>query len=255
MIRPVGLILLAVLVPAAVARAQEATTQPLDPGSMLPDLGERGTASSMVKWLALATVVSVVPAIAVLVTSFTRIIVVLGLLRQGLGAHQLPPNTVLFGLALLATVAIMAPVFEKVHADAIAPFSAGEISQQEALAAGGVHVRQFMKTQITNAGNQDDVLLFLDKDLAARGDIEWRDVPTMAMIPGFVVSELKVAFLIGFRIFLPFLIIDMLVASILTSMGMLMLPPVLISLPFKLLLFVLADGWHLVMGMLIRSFS
>ena len=112
-----------------------------------------------------------------------------------------------------------------------------------------------MKTQITNAGNQDDVLLFLDKDLAARGDIEWRDVPTMAMIPGFVVSELKVAFLIGFRIFLPFLIIDMLVASILTSMGMLMLPPVLISLPFKLLLFVLADGWHLVMGMLIRSFS
>ena len=105
MIRPVGLILLAVLVPAAVARAQEATTQPLDPGSMLPDLGERGTASSMVKWLALATVVSVVPAIAVLVTSFTRIIVVLGLLRQGLGAHQLPPNTVLFGLALLATVA------------------------------------------------------------------------------------------------------------------------------------------------------
>ena len=255
MTRRIGLILVSVLLPAAVAAGQDTATQPFEPGSMLPDLGDRETTSSLVKWLAIVTVVSVVPAIAVLVTSFTRIIVVLGLLRHGLGTHQLPPNTVLFGLALLVTVAIMAPVFEKVHGDAIAPFAAGKIGQKEALEAGGAHVRQFMKQQITGAGNEKDVRLFLDESLAKRDDLEWPDVPTRALIPAFVISELKVAFLIGFRIFLPFLIIDMLVASILTSMGMLMLPPVLISLPFKLLLFVLADGWHLVMGMLIRSFS
>jgi flagellar biosynthetic protein FliP len=225
------------------------------PGVVLPDLGDRDTVGSVVKWLAVVTVVSIVPAIAVLVTSFTRIIVVFGLLRQGLATHQMPPNTVLFGLALLMSVVVMAPVFEQVQRGAIGPFAAGRIGQAEALAAAAPPLRSFMIGQIEAAGNHDDVYLFLNERLAAREHLVWRDVPSRALVPAFVVSELKVAFLIGFRIFLPFVIVDMLVASVLTSMGMLMLPPVLVSLPFKLLLFVLADGWHLVVGMLLRSFS
>ncbi|HET6427441.1 MAG TPA: flagellar type III secretion system pore protein FliP [Phycisphaerae bacterium] len=253
----IGAILLTLLLLAAPAAAQQAPGGE-GPGQVLrnlPDLSDRGTMSSVVKWLVVVTVVSVAPAIAVLVTSFTRIIVVLGLLRQGLGTQQLPPNSVLFGLGLLMTLVVMAPVLNDIHRDAVAPYMAGKAAQTEAVAAGETHVRAFMIRQITAARNQNDVDLFLDDALAQRKDLTWRDVPTGSLIPAFAVSELKVAFLIGFRILLPFLIIDMLVASILTSMGMLMLPPVLVSLPFKLLLFVLADGWNLVVGTLISSFG
>ena len=221
----------------------------------LPGLGGPGAGGAL-KWLALITLLSVAPAVAVLVTSFTRIIVVLGLLRQALGTAQTPPNQVLFGLALLMTVAVMSPVGLEVHREAIGPYLAGERSAPQALAAAERPVRAFMIRQIDAAGNDADVRPFLPKELRGRwSEMTWGDVPTLSLLPGFVISELKVAFTIGFRIFLPFLIVDLLVASVLTSMGMLMLPPVLISLPFKLLLFVLADGWHLVVETLMAGFA
>ncbi len=245
-----------------VARAQQAeppTTQPTgvlrDVTKMLPKTDTPDGASSIVKWAILLTVLSVAPAVLVMVTCFTRIIVVLGLLRQALGTHQLPPNQILFGLALLMAVVVMTPTFRKVYRDAIDPHMQGRLDQAQALRAGEKHVRDFMIDQMERAGNSDDVYPFLEKDLAAREDLTWNAVPTLSMIPAFVISELKVAFEMGFRIFLPFLIIDMLIASVLVSMGMLMVPPVLVSLPFKLLLFVLADGWRLVVGTLMGSFG
>ena len=221
----------------------------------LPDIATRSGISKTIKWLAIVTVLSLAPAILVMVTSFTRMVVVLGLLRQALTTHQLPPNQVLFGLALLMTLVVMAPVYQDVHASAIGPYFDGQISRQEAIHAGEARVRTFMIHQIEGGDNADDVYLFLPEDVAGRQDLAWHDVPTLSLIPAFVISELKIAFMMGFRIFLPFLVIDMLVASVLVSMGMLMLPPVLISLPFKLLLFVLADGWHLVVGTLMSSFG
>ncbi|MGB2824661.1 MAG: flagellar type III secretion system pore protein FliP, partial [Phycisphaerae bacterium] len=182
-------------------------------------------------------------------------VVVLGLLRQALATQQVPPNQVLFGLALLMTVAVMAPTYREVHREAVSPYLAGRLGREEAFAAGEKRVRDFMIRQIEAGGNTDDVYLFIDEPTAARDDLTWGDVPTLSLIPSFVVSELKIAFYMGFRVYLPFLVIDMVVGAVLISMGMLMLPPVLISLPFKLLLFVLADGWHLVVGTLMGSFG
>ena len=204
----------------------------------------------------LLTVLSLAPAILVMMTSFTRIIIVLGLLRQALATQQLPPNQVIIGLALFMTFVVMGPVYNRVHDEAIAPYLSGKIKQADAMAVASGHMRGFMQRQIEAGGNEDDVYLFLDPQLTAKGEsLKWSDVPTMTMIPAFVVSELKIAFLMGFRIYLPFLIIDMVISSVLISMGMLMLPPVLISLPFKLLLFVLVDGWHLVVESLMTSFN
>jgi flagellar biosynthetic protein FliP len=252
-----------VLLAAASAAGEEAappttqpTTAPADVTITLRDVGEgAGGAAAGLRWLALITALAVAPAVAVMVTCFTRIVVVLGLLRQALATQQLPPNQVLFGLALLMTVVVMAPVYSDVHRDAISPYLGGQMDQAAAVAAGETHMRAFMIRQIEAGGNDRDVYPFLADDLAARDDLTWGDVPTLSLIPAFVISELKIAFTIGFRIFLPFLIIDMLIASVLTSMGMLMVPPVLISLPFKLLLFVLADGWHLVVQTLMKGFA
>ncbi len=246
---------LVLLALATVARGEPATTAPADPVSLLPDVRTPGGVSSALKWLTVVTVLSLAPAVVVMVTSFTRIVVVLGLLRQALGAQQLPPNQILFGLALLMTLVVMAPVYKDVHRDAISPYLSGELERAPAIRAGEVRIREFLIRQIEGGDNTDDVYIFLPDDLSGRGDLTWGDVPTLSLIPAFVISELKIAFLMGFRIFLPFLVIDMLVASVLVSMGMLMLPPVLISLPFKLLLFVLADGWHLVVGTLMSSFG
>jgi len=231
---------------------------PADAGDLtkvLPNIETPGGVGTIITWVMMVTVVAVAPALLVMVTCFTRIVVVLGLLRQALGAAQLPPNQVLFGLSLLMTAVVMAPTFNKVQNDAIGPYLNGRIGRNEAISAGEGHVREFMTGQIQAAGNSSDVYLFLPDDVAAREDLIWGDVPTLSLIPAFVISELKVAFWIGFRIFLPFLVIDLLVATFLVSMGMLMLPPSLISLPFKLLLFVLADGWHLVVGTLMKSFG
>jgi len=226
-----------------------------DVTGLLPDVATPGGAAAALKWIVLVTVLSLAPAIVVMVTCFTRIVVVLGLLRQALAAPQIPPNQVLFALALLMTVTVMAPVYRSVYEDAISPYLEGRMTRQQAVPAGEKHLRSFMIRQIEAGGNTDDVYLFLDDEAAGRDDLTWGDVPTLSLIPSFVVSELKIAFYMGFRIYLPFLIVDMLVGAVLISMGMLMLPPVLISLPFKLLLFVLADGWHLVVGTLMGSFG
>jgi flagellar biosynthetic protein FliP len=211
--------------------------------------------TSTVQVLLLLTVLTLVPSILVLMTSFTRIVVVLSLLRQAMATQQLPPNQVLLGLALFMTFVVMAPVYNKVHASAIVPYTEGKLTQAGAMHAAEGHIRDFMIGQVEAGGNTDDVYLFLDEQTASRPSLVWADVPTLTLIPAFVVSELKIAFLMGFRIYLPFLIIDMVIASVLISMGMLMLPPVLISLPFKLLLFVLVDGWHLVVRTLMMSFG
>jgi flagellar biosynthetic protein FliP len=207
-----------------------------------------------VKWLVLAAVLSLAPALAVLVTSFTRIVVVLGLLRQALATPQLPPNQILFGLALLMSVVVMAPVIQDVYTHAYEPWNAGALSDADALAAGESSIRGFMIRQLEHGGNSDLVYTFLPKE-QTKTDLSWRDVPTWSLIPAFVLGELKIAFLMGLRIFLPFVMIDMLVGAVLVSMGILMLPPVLIALPFKLLMFVLADGWALVAGTLVNSFG
>jgi len=249
----VAMLLGVLLVACGPAAAQQSV--PAGLGGVLPDVQSPSGAAVALKWLAIVTVLSLAPAIIVMVTSFTRIVVVLGLLRQALATQQLPPNQVLFALAVLMTLVVMAPVYQQVHADAIGPYFAGELSGEAALAAGETPVRAFCIRQIEAADNTAEVYPFLPDEVAAADGLRWADVPTLSMIPAFVVSELKVAFAMGFRIFLPFLVIDMLVASVLVSMGMLMLPPVLISLPFKLLLFVLADGWHLVVGSLMQSFQ
>jgi len=223
-------------------------------GAALPDLGTREGTSAVLKWVLVLTVLAVAPAVAILVTSFTRIVVVLGLLRQGLGSPQLPPNQVLFGLSLLMTLVVMAPVLEPAYERGLRPYLAGEMPAAKALSAGAEPVRQFMVEQIDAAGNSADVYVFLDEERAGDAELTWDEVPTLSLVPAFVLSELKVAFVIGFRVFLPLVIVDLLVASLLVSMGMFMVPPVLISLPFKLLLFVLADGWHLVVETLMGSF-
>ncbi len=229
---------------------------PADFTKLLPGADTPQAMANTLQWVVLVTILSLAPAILVMVTSFTRIIVVLSLLRQAVAAQNVPPNQVLFGLALLMTVAVMAPVWQDVYNDSISPLLAGKIDRQQAVDAGDKHVRKFMIRQIEAGGNADDVYLFLPKTAAKPGrQLTWGDVPTVSLIPAFAVSELKIAFYMGFRVFLPFVIVDMLIAAVLVSMGMLMLPPVLVSLPFKLLLFVLADGWHLVVGTLMASFG
>ena len=206
----------------------------------------------------LLTVLTLSPAILVMCTSFTRIVVVLALLRQAIGLQSLPPSQVITGLALLMTAMIMAPALKDVNRQALVPYQAGEISQIEAWSQAKAPLRAFMFDQIEYAGNWDTVYMMLEYqgvDTSDPGALTRADVDTLALVPAFVLSELKVAFLMGFRLYLPFLVIDMVISSVLISMGMLMLPPVFISLPFKLLLFVLVDGWRLVAGSLLESFS
>jgi flagellar biosynthetic protein FliP len=244
--------------PSAAATRPATATQPAgaaDVMKLLPDVDTPAGMSATLRWIVVITVMSLAPAILVMVTCFTRIVVVLNLLRQALAAQQVPPNHVLLGLAVLMTVTVMAPVYQDVYRDAAQPYFDGRLDRTSAVAAGEKHVRKFMIRQIESGGNTDDVYLFLDDEAAGRGDLTWGDVPSLSLVPAFVVSELKIAFFMGFRIYLPFLVIDMLVGAVLISMGMFMLPPVLISLPFKLLLFVLADGWHLVVGTLMQSFG
>jgi flagellar biosynthetic protein FliP len=249
-----GILVLA-LISAGAAWAQGSSAAAGGLLESLPDLNRPSAAGQVLQWVVLITVLSLAPAVLMMVTSFTRIMVVLGLLRQALATQQLPPNQVLMALALFMSLVIMAPVYTQVYQQAVQPYLEGRMTGQQALATAQQPVRGFMIQQVEAAHNEQDVFLFLSKDLAGRSDLAWSAVPTLSLIPAFIVSELKVAFMIGLRIFLPFVVVDMLVSAVLVSMGMLMLPPVLISMPFKLLLFVLADGWRLVVGTLIRSFS
>ncbi|MBP89658.1 MAG: flagellar biosynthetic protein FliP [Planctomycetaceae bacterium] len=213
--------------------------------------------NSALQIMFLLTVLSLAPAVLLMTTSFVRIIVVLGLLRQALGVQQLPPGQVLTSISLFMTILIMTPVWTDVYDDAIAPYTDPqvEMSLEEAWTAGVRPVRHFMSRQIQIAGNDEDVMMFYRYiDTSDTQPYTFDDVPLQVLLPAFMLSELKLAFLIGFQIYLPFLILDIVIASVTISMGMLMLPPIMISLPFKLMLFVLVDGWHLVIEMLLQSF-
>ena len=220
--------------------------------SLSLDLGESGgtVSGQILRLVILITVLSLAPSILVMVTSFTRIVIVLSFLRTAIGLQQTPPNSVLVGLALFLTLFVMTPTLEAVYRDGLEPLLAEEIDETEALARAAEPVRAFMLRQARPA----DVALFAE---IARIDPAppLAETPFRILLPAFMISELRRAFEIGFLIFLPFLIIDMVVASVLMSMGMMMLPPVMISLPFKLIFFVLVDGWALVVGSLVQSFA
>jgi flagellar biosynthetic protein FliP len=239
------------------AKGDGATTAPLSNPIRLPDLTKRENFTGAMQMVILLTVLSLAPAILIMMTSFTRIIIVMGLLRQALGTQQLPPNQILIGLALFMTFLVMRPTWERVNHDALQPYmapvnGAPPMDQATALAAAQIPIREFMINQIRKANNDEDVYLFTD--FAGEKPKTWGDVSTVSLIPGFMLSELKTAFILGFKVYLPFLVIDMVISTVLVSMGMMMLPPALISLPFKLLLFVLVDGWRLITGGLMGSF-
>ena len=202
---------------------------------------------STLQILILLTILSLAPSILIMVTSF-----VFHFLRTALGTQTTPPNQVLVGLALFITLAIMSPVMTQVNDDAVQPFMSGRMNQEEAIEKGLAPIRQFMLKQTRDK----DLKLFMDINGQKSEDIEsYDDIPITTLVPAFVISELRIAFIIGFILYLPFIVMDMVVASTLMSMGMMMLPPTTISLPFKILLFILADGWNLVIGELVRSFT
>ena len=202
--------------------------------------------------LLILTALSLAPSIIIMVTSFTRIIVVFHFLRTALGTQTTPPNQVLIGLALFMTLAIMSPVMTKVNKEAVQPYMNGKVKQEQAIEKGLAPIRTFMLKQTRDK----DLKLFMTINDQKSSDVKsYDDIPTTTIIPAFIISELRTAFIIGFLIYLPFIVIDMVVASTLMSMGMMMLPPTTISLPFKILLFILADGWNLVVGQLVESFK
>jgi flagellar biosynthetic protein FliP len=205
---------------------------------------------SAIKILMVLTVLTLAPAILIMMTAFTRIIIVLSFVRQALGTQNMPPNQLLVGLALFLTMFIMAPAFNKVNTEALQPFLNNQISQEVAMEKAMAPIRVFMFNQ-TRA---TDLELFVRLSKIEQPKVR-ADVPSTVLIPAFVLSELKTAFQIGFIIYLPFLVIDMVAASVLMAMGMMMLPPVVISLPFKIMLFVLVDGWTLLVGSLVKSFG
>jgi flagellar biosynthetic protein FliP len=211
--------------------------------------GDPGDVSVLLQIVFLLTVLTLAPAILILTTSFTRLAVVFSFLRQAVGTQQTPSNQIIAGLALFLTFFIMMPIWQKINNNALQPYLHEEISQEIALKAAINPIRNFMFKQT----REKDLGLFI-KMAKINKPKSKDDIPTTVLIPAFVISELKTAFIIGFVLFVPFLIIDMVVASVLLSMGMMMLPPILISLPFKLMLFVLVDGWHLMVGSMVRSF-
>ncbi|MBS0208096.1 MAG: flagellar type III secretion system pore protein FliP [Planctomycetes bacterium] len=226
--------------PTSLAGGPEAWTSP-------------GGLTATLQVMLLLTVISLAPALLMMTTCFVRIITVLGLLKQALGTQQLPPSQVITSIALFVTLWIMTPVWKEAYDEGIRPYTNRQITLDQAWERGIAPVRRFMGLQIDRCGNSDDVWLFLEYLPDQPTPQSYDDVPIQALLPAFMLSELKTAFLIGFQIYLPFLVLDMVVSSVLIAMGMLMLPPVLVSLPFKLLLFVLVDGWHLVIGMLMES--
>jgi flagellar biosynthesis protein FliP len=237
------------LAPLAIAFALQAT--PAAAQSVTLDLGQSGSLSGgILQLVALTTLLSLAPGILVMVTSFTRIVVVLSFLRTAMGVQQAPPNTVMVSLAMFLTFFIMAPVMQESYEAGIKPLMEEQITEEQAFTRAVAPLHKFMIAHV----REQDLRLFMDMSRAP-AVANTADTPLRALVPAFMISELKRAFEIGFLLFLPFLIIDMVIASVLMSMGMMMLPPVLISLPFKLIFFVLVDGWFLVAGSLVRSFG
>ncbi|MCP4579113.1 MAG: flagellar type III secretion system pore protein FliP [Deltaproteobacteria bacterium] len=209
-----------------------------------------GKVSAVLQIFLLMTVLSLAPAILILLTSFTRIVIVLSLLRKALGTMQSPPNQIIIGLSLFLTIFIMTPVWQAVYKDALKPYFDEQITSEQAFETAAKPIRAFMIKQT----REKDLALFVSiAKLKKPKNID--EIPITVLIPSFVISELKTAFQIGMLLYVPFLIVDMVVASVLLAMGMMMLPPVMISLPFKLMLFVLADGWYLIVGSVVKSFG
>ncbi len=244
------------IAPLAVAAVAAAALLP-DPASAQSlnlNLGDGTDAGALtgriIQLVALITILSLAPSILVMVTSFTRIVVVLSLMRNAIGTQQTPPNAVMVSLALFLTAFIMAPTFEKAYEDGIAPLIAEEIDEVQAFNRSAAPFKTFMLSQV----REKDLRLFMD--LAKVENVaEPQDTPLQVLVPAFMVSELKRAFEIGFLIFVPFIVIDMVIASVLMAMGMMMLPPVMVALPFKLIFFVLVDGWTLIASSLVQSFG
>ena len=277
MIRPVYLLLIPlfafIAAPLAIAQDEAVrevptivqrspVTVPVETLDMIAGGPEKWTSpeslASSLQVLLLLTVLSLAPAILLMTTCYVRIIIVLGLLRQAIGLQSLPPSQVMTSIALFMTLFVMTPVWTRVYDDAIKPYTdpATDMSLEEAYEAGSIPIREFMSRQIDVAENHEDVEMFFQyMDADAPLPTSFEDVPMRVLLPAYILSELKTAFLMGFQIYLPFLIVDLVVASVTISMGMLMLPPQVVSLPFKLLLFVLVDGWRLVVQMLMNSFG
>jgi flagellar biosynthetic protein FliP len=244
-----GVVLILAFTMPAMAQAQT-------PGGQVPMISidldqnaDNGKVGVVMQIFLLLTVLSLAPSILVMVTSFTRIAIVLSLLRQAIGSNQLPPNQIIIGLSLFLTFFVMAPVWQNVHQEALKPYLANELNSTEALHKAVEPIRKFM---IRQTREKDLGMMMSVAKLERPKNID--EVPFQVLVPSFIISELKTAFQIGFMLYVPFLIIDMVVASVLLSMGMMMLPPVMVSLPFKLMIFVLIDGWYLIVGSLVKSF-
>lgn len=227
-------------------------------GTPSGDASKQSGLSTSINILVVLTIISLAPSIMLMCTCFIRILIVLGFLRQALGTSSIPPPQVITALSLFATLLVMTPTIERIHNEAVKPYQAGEIRDYDTLwNAAKQPIRDFMFNQIEATGNWSSVYSILDFrgiDTSEPEKLTRADVDMVTLVPAFILSELKVAFLMGFKVFLPFLVIDMVVSTMLISMGMMMLPPVLISLPFKILMFILVDGWALVIGSLMRSF-
>jgi len=242
------LVLLALLISVQQAHSQVSISLPRI------EIGDKGTGdvnlSTGIQVLFLLTALSLAPAVLLLMTSFTRIVIVLSLVRTAIAMHQTPPTQVIIGIALFLTLFVMTPTWQSMNSEAIEPYMAGEMNYQVAIQKGVGPIRDFMFKQV----REKDLMLMIQMARMEKPNNE-TDVPTHVLVPAFIVSELNTAFRMGFMLFLPFIVIDMVIASILMSMGMMMLPPVMISLPFKILLFVMADGWSLVVKSLVSSFN
>jgi flagellar biosynthesis protein FliP len=216
----------------------------------LGKVSKPGDVASVMQIFLMITILSVAPGLLIMTTSFTRVVVVLSFLRSAIGTQQAPSNQIVISLALFLTFYIMSPVWQQINTQAYQPYKTGQITQEQALDKAVFPIRKFMLSQV----REKDLALFLSLSKMPRPK-NANDIPTLTIIPAFMISELQTAFQIGFLIYIPFLVVDMVVASVLMSMGMMMLPPVMISLPFKLLLFILVDGWALVIGSIVKSFG
>lgn len=231
------------------AQSQEAGESPSYINIRLDNMQAPQEISVVLQIFLLLTVLSLAPAILVMVTSFTRIAIVLSLMRQALGTNQMPPNQIIIGLSLFLTLFVMMPVWNTINEQALKPYLSKKVDQETALLKAVQPLKKFMLKQT----REKDLALLLNISRSPRPENS-DDVPITVLIPSFIISELKTAFQMGFMLYIPFLVIDMVVASVLLSMGMMMLPPIMVSLPFKLMVFVLADGWHLIVGSLVKSF-
>ena len=244
----IPLALVSLLVTALAAWAEPVSIPTVSVG--IGKASKPGDISTTLQIFFLITILSLAPGLLIMTTSFTRVVVVLSFLRGAIGTPQAPSNQIVIGMALFLTFYIMSPVWQQINAEAFKPFKAGQITQEQAIDKASLPVRKFMLSQV----REKDLALFMSLSKMPRPKNR-DEIPILTIIPAFMISELQTAFQIGFLIYIPFLVVDMVVASVLMSMGMMMLPPVMISLPFKILLFILVDGWALVIGSIVKSFG